>query len=117
MSNNDEKVKKMAELLRGGSVMLSHSCPDCKTPLFKLTDGSIICPGCGRKAIFAKPNEVEKVRAAAEESSELDSILVAKISRIKLKIAESDDPEELDKLSRTMTSLYELLERVRKEKK
>lgn len=97
--------------------MLSQSCPDCKTPLFKLTDGSIICPSCGRKAVFAKPNEVEKVRAAAEASSELESILLAKISQIKLKIAESDDPEELDKLSKTMTSLYDLLERVRKDKK
>ncbi len=117
MGDKDENVKKMGELLRGGSTMLSHSCPDCKTPLFKLTDGDIICPGCGRKAVFVKPNEVEKVRAEAEESSELDAILVQKISRIKLKIAESDDPEELDRLSKTMTSLYDLLERVRREKK
>jgi UPF0148 protein len=51
MGNKDENVKKMAELLRGGSTMLSHSCPDCKTPLFKLTDGEIICPAAaGRQS-------------------------------------------------------------------
>ncbi len=117
MGNKDENVKKMAELLRGGSTMLSHSCPDCKTPLFKLTDGEIICPGCGRKAVFAKPNEVEKVKAEEEASSELEAIVLQKISRIKMKIAESDDPEELGNLSKTMTSLYDLLDRIRREKK
>ncbi len=117
MVDKDENVKKMADLLRGGSTMLSHSCPDCKIPLFKLTDGDIICPGCGRKVVFAKPHEVEAVKAQEEESSEIEAIVVQKISRIKLKIAESDDPSELANLSKTMTSLYDLLNRVRREKK
>ncbi|MEN3059018.1 MAG: Sjogren's syndrome/scleroderma autoantigen 1 family protein, partial [Candidatus Methanosuratincola petrocarbonis] len=56
MSTRDSQVKRMADLLREGATMLSQACPECKTPLFRLSSGEVICPGCNKRVVFAKPS-------------------------------------------------------------
>ncbi|MGD2142812.1 MAG: Sjogren's syndrome/scleroderma autoantigen 1 family protein, partial [Candidatus Bathyarchaeota archaeon] len=44
-----DSMKSMAELLRSGATMLSRSCPECDSPLFKLKSGDIVCAKCQRR--------------------------------------------------------------------
>jgi UPF0148 protein len=106
----------MAELLQSGATMLSQTCPDCRIPLFKLTSGETLCPGCNRRAVFAKATEVEKVRAETESSEELEAVVIAKADKIKSLMAKTDNPDTLEKLAKTLMVLFDLLDRVRKTK-
>lgn len=116
ISKKDANIKKMADLLRGGATMLSDTCPDCKVPIFRLATGEMICPGCNRRVVFTKSSDVEKIAAESNTTSELEMIMLEKINQIKDKLAKTDDPEELGKLSRSLSSLFETLEKIRKTK-
>ncbi|MDD1776054.1 MAG: hypothetical protein LUP94_01715 [Candidatus Methanomethylicus sp.] len=106
----------MSDLLRSGATMLSQTCPDCKVPLFKLPSGEIICPSCNRRAVFTSSNEVEKVKVEAETTNELDDVILEKTRRLKSLMAKTDNPEQLEKLAKTLIILYDLLDRVRRTK-
>jgi len=112
----DADIKKMAELLRSGATMLSDTCPDCKTPIFRLASGEAICPSCNRRVIFTKSTDTNKVAAESKNASEIEMIIDEKISQIKRRLAETDDLDEIEKLSRTLSTLYETQEKVRKAK-
>ncbi|AEB94346.1 MAG: Sjogren's syndrome/scleroderma autoantigen 1 family protein [Metallosphaera sp.] len=57
--SSEKSVKKAAELLRQGATMLSESCPECSSPLYKLRSGEIVCPIHG-KVIIAKDDQEER---------------------------------------------------------
>ena len=44
LASRSEAVKKMAELLKLGAIMLPQKCPvkNCNLPLFKLRSGEIV---------------------------------------------------------------------------
>lgn len=119
-SKRDADVKRMADLLRAGATMLSEICPDDKVPIFKLTTGELICPVCNRKVILVKSAEAEAEaeRSTAESavSSELEDVLMTKITDLKEKMARSEDPAEIEKFSRALVSLYEAVSKVRRSK-
>ncbi len=116
MKTRDDVAKKGAELLRAGAIMLQTHCPDCKTPLFKLKSGEILCPGCDRKVIFIKSDEDEKEILESMKASELEDGLIKKIDQLKEKMASTDDPAEVDKMARSLSSLLDLLDKVRHKK-
>lgn len=116
LSKRDADIKKMAELLRAGATMMAETCPDCKVPIFRLPDGEMICPGCDRKVVFAKSTEAEKVAAQSSAASELEDVMQRKVKLIKEKMEKTDDPKELEGLSRSLSSLLDALEKVRKRK-
>lgn len=115
-SKRDADIKKMADLLRGGATMMAETCPDCKVPIFRLTDGEMICPGCERRVVFAKSTEAKKVAAQSSATSELEDMMQRKVQMIKEKMEKTDDPKELEGLSMSLSSLLDALERVRKRK-
>jgi uncharacterized Zn finger protein (UPF0148 family) len=41
-------VKKMAEALQSGAVMMAAHCESCGAPLFRYRDGRVKCVNCGR---------------------------------------------------------------------
>jgi len=116
LTKRDADVKRMAELLRAGATMMAESCPDCKVPIFRLTSGEIICPRCGRRVVFAKSSEAEKLAAQSTASSELEALLQKKIASIKERMEATDDPKELESLSRSLSSLLDSLGKVRQGK-
>jgi len=69
-------VKKMAELLRSGAVMLPQKCPakDCSLPLFKLKSGEIICPLHGRVYLVSSDEEAREIVSRLSVSSILDKL-------------------------------------------
>lgn len=116
MSKRDADAKKGADLLRSGATMLAQSCPDCKVPLFKLTSREIICPSCNRRVIFVKSTEAEKAATESAARTQLEEDLQRKITQVKSRMADTDNPDELEKLAKTLSSLLDLLEKVRRTK-
>jgi UPF0148 protein len=116
MSKRDAQIKKMAGLLRAGATMMAETCPDCKVPIFKLTNGEIICPSCERRVVFAKSTEAAKLAAQSSASSELEDMMQRKILLIKEKMEKTNDPKELEDLSKSLSSLLDTLEKVRQRK-
>lgn len=112
----EEVIKKGAELLRAGAAMLNEVCPDCKIPLFKLKGGEIICPSCNRKVIFVKTDEEEKALLEMLKASELEEGISKKIEELKERMLSARDPEEMDKIARTISSLIDLKEKLRQRK-
>ena len=120
MSDRDANIKKMANLLREGATMLPETCPDDKVPIFRLKTGEMICPVCNRRVIIVKSTEEEKKaerdQAKSATASDLENTIMVKIADLKEKMEKSEDPDEIEKLSKTLSSLYETLEKVRSSK-
>jgi UPF0148 protein len=116
MSKRDADAKKGAELLRSGATMLAQACPNCKVPLFKLSEGEIICPSCNRRVIFVKSTEVEKAVAESAKTSQFEDDLQKKIAQIKEKMVSTENPEDIEKMAKTLSSLFDLLEKVHRTK-
>lgn len=57
MSYNKFNVKKMAEALQRGDVMMAVHCESCGAPLFKHKNGRIECVNCGRLYRFTPGGE------------------------------------------------------------
>lgn len=97
-------VKKAADLLRQGAVMLGESCPVCGLPLFKLKNGEVVCPDHGRVFIVRDEDEASAVkrRASLEEIQDRSLEMALKYSR---RIEE--DPDAVN----TVIRLLEVVER------
>jgi UPF0148 protein len=106
----------MANLLRQGATLTDLACPVCASPLFRLKNGDLWCEKCQKKVIVVKEGEEPKViRSAALDS--LEATLMAKVQQIQDKMQNEQNPEELEKLGKTLSGLLENLEKTRKIKK
>ncbi|MEM0015694.1 MAG: Sjogren's syndrome/scleroderma autoantigen 1 family protein [Saccharolobus sp.] len=111
MTNESELgVKKAAELLRQGAIMLEEPCPICKMPLFKLKNGDIVCPVHG-KVYIAKNEEEEKIIKRNLELDEIENILINGLYLNAKKIKE--DPSDSDSILQIIR-LLDAIERLRK---
>ena len=107
--NKQKALKKMAELLRTGAVMLEETCPVCGLPLFKLKNGEVVCPIHGVVKVVS--SEAEAVSAVTESVlSTLEKIVSKRISEILREIMHGDK-DILDSVSE-LRELVDLLERV-----
>ena len=102
-------MKNMGELLRKGATMLSESCPECNTPLFRLKDGSLICPMCNKPVVIV-PADAEGM---AQQGS-IDETLLNKVKQIQGKLEAEIEPEKINALLETLMKLLDARERVRK---
>ncbi len=101
-------VKRAAELLKEGAVMLPETCPLCGSPLYKLRDGRIVCPIHG---------EIRKIKSKKEETeikvdNTLDDLINAILEKVidftsKIPRATRIDAEEL---SVWLTNLQKAIE-------
>ncbi len=76
LSSQSEAVKKMAELLKLGAIMLPQKCPvkNCNLPLFRLRSGEIQCPVHGRVYLVRSDEEAKQVLSKASLMQVLDSL-------------------------------------------
>jgi UPF0148 protein len=108
----DTPIKRMADLLRQGATLTDLSCPACASPLFRLKDGTLWCAKDEKKVVIVKEGE-EKASAY----DQLEATLLAKVQGIQDKIQNTEDVEELQKLSLALSELLGNLEKVKKMKK
>ena len=104
-------MKQMAELLRKGATMLNETCPECNTPLFRLKDGSLVCPMCNKPVVVVPADADEK--SIAQQGS-VDQTLLDKVKEIQGMLEAEKDPEKINKLLDTLMKLMDARERVRK---
>ncbi|MGZ3634274.1 MAG: Sjogren's syndrome/scleroderma autoantigen 1 family protein [Parachlamydiaceae bacterium] len=108
----------MADLLVKGATLTDLSCPVCASPLFRLKDGTLWCEKDERKVVIVKDGETEPPKPSTNTSyDKLESTLLTKIQGLESKIEKTDDPEELQKLSCTISQLLNTLEKIKQTKK
>jgi uncharacterized Zn finger protein (UPF0148 family) len=106
----------MADLLRQGTTLTELSCPACFSPLFRLKDGTLWCAKCEKKVIVVKEGE-EAEKAAGAVMDKLETTLLSKVQDIQGKIQQTDNVDELQKLSTALSELLSNLEKIKKMKK
>ena len=109
---DDKPIKRMADLLRQGATLTDLSCPACASPLFRLKDGTLWCAKDEKKVIIVKEGE-EKTSAY----DKLEATLLVKVQEIQNKIQQTENVEELQKLSTALSELLSNLEKIKKMKK
>jgi UPF0148 protein len=107
----------MADLLKQGAALTELSCPACASPLFRLKDGQLYCAQCEKRVIVVKEGETPAEATSSMAMNTLETTLMSKIQDIEKRISEEKDVEQLQKLSNTLNTLLENLEKVRKSKK
>jgi UPF0148 protein len=112
----DKPIKRMADLLRQGATLTDLSCPACASPLFRLKDGTLWCAKDEKKVIVVKEGE-EPEKASSAAYDKLEATLLAKVEDIQNKIQQTENVEELQKLSATLSELLGNLEKIKKMKK
>jgi UPF0148 protein len=112
----DKPIKRMADLLRQGATLTDLSCPVCASPLFRLKDGTLWCAKDEKKVIVVKEGE-EPETTATTAYDKLEATLMAKVNDIQNKIQQTDNVDELQKLSTALSELLSNLEKIQKMKK
>lgn len=112
----DKPIKRMADLLRQGATLTDLSCPACASPLFRLKDGTLWCAKDEKKVVVVKEGE-EPEKASIAAYDRLEATLLAKVEGIQNKIQQTDNAEELQKLSGALSELLTNLEKIQKMKK
>jgi len=118
MSKTDKEnvYKRMAELLKGGNIMLSDSCPDCHVPLFKMRDNKIICPSCNRLVIYVKHGE-ENILKHYQVIDNVLNTIVDKLSELNISILNEYEENKLKIKAELLNTLLEAYDRLYKLKK
>jgi len=116
LSEKNEKIQSMADLLRSGATLTSLSCPACSSPLFRLKNGDLWCAQCQKKVIVVREgqefDEAQRLTALTALSS-LERTLLDKVMEINEKIQSTNDLDDLQKLSMLLSSLLENLKSLR----
>ena len=106
----------MADLLLQGATLTDLACPACASPLFRLKDGTLWCAKDEKKVIIVKEGEeTDKTGTSAYEK--LEETLLSKVQELQGKIQNTENIEELQKLSTALSELLSNLEKIKKMQK
>jgi UPF0148 protein len=108
-----DEVKRMSDLLKSGATMLSETCPQCNSPLFKINN-ELLCVKCNRPVVVIKATEDESGVIAAQSLGKLEQTALMKIDEINSALKVEKDYERIDKLRQTLSEWLTIVERVRK---
>ncbi len=103
-SKDPRVVKKMAQLMMQGAVMLAETCPVDGLPLFRLRSGEVVCPVHGRVMLVSSDSEARE----AEVDAIIEAIVYTAAGRAKSGL-EKGEPEEVMK----WLQVLETAERIR----
>jgi len=106
-------VKRMAELLKSGATMLSETCPECGTPLFR-RGKETFCPKCNKPVVIVKNAEDENRLRTDQVLENSEQTLLAKIQEINLALKEETDPEKLVTYGNALSSWLSAIEKLRR---
>ena len=108
-----EDIKRMADYLRKGATMLSESCPECNSPLFKIHE-DVWCPKCNKRVVIVKSEEEAPKESTTIILSNIDEVILNKIHETIAQIKIEKDPDRLQKLGNLLSTWLEALEKLRK---
>ena len=102
----------MAEWLRSGATMLTESCPECSSPLFRLNE-EIRCLKCNKKVIRAQEGEAPALIEKSILFEELEGTILTKLRELEKRLSSEEDPEKIHQLGEATLLLLELLGKTR----
>lgn len=97
-SGREDAVRRAAELMRGGGVMLADVCILCGSPLFKMPNNEIVCPIHGRVMLVKTEEEVAEASIASvltELEKSIANTLNSYLTKIKRGEANYDDARDI----------------------
>ncbi len=106
-------VKKMAELLKSGATMLSETCPECGTPLFR-KGKETFCPKCNKQVVIIESAEQETRLMADQVLEDSEQTLLTKIREVNLALKKETDPEKLVAYGNALNSWLSAIEKLRR---
>jgi len=109
----EEALRRAVELMRSGATLLSEVCPVCKSPLFRLRSGEVVCPVHGRVMVARTEEEVAEagvLGTLTELEKRIARVLSAYISRI-------DEGEIAYENARDIVYWLDALERIERVKR
>jgi len=123
--NTDEGIKAIAAALRAGGTLLNKACPVCDSPLIKINE-KIYCKVCEKEVIIYQdekelPAEIRKEikkkvsPSTSEEDSKVEKTLKGKIEKLRMRLEESNDPDEIIKITEAIDKLLSSLKKMRNE--
>lgn len=115
-TQEEQHIRRMADLLRQGATLTDLACPACSSPLFKLKSGDLWCAKCERKVIVVKEGEEPQITSQMVLDA-MEATLLAKVQEIQSKMQQEKNIEELRELGTALSDLLENLEKIRKVKR
>jgi len=103
----------MAELLKSGATMLSETCPECGTPLFR-KGKEVFCPKCNRPVVIIQSAEQETRLMADRVLENSEDTLLAKIQEVNVAMKNENDPEKLIIYGNALSTWLGAIEKLRK---
>jgi len=103
-----EEVKRMADVLRSGAVMLQITCPVCATPLFKHGKDTF-CAKCNRPVVIVKSAEEELSFAGQQVINGLEQAVLEKIAEFQVAIKNERNLAPLRELGETIKTYLSAL--------
>ena len=85
--NEEQHIKRMADMLRQGATLTELACPACASPLFRLRSGDLWCAKCEKKVVILKEGEDPSKITGSIVLDKLEATLLAKIQEIQNKNA------------------------------
>jgi UPF0148 protein len=107
------EVKKMAELLKSGAAMLSETCPECGTPLFR-KGNETFCPKCNKPVVIIQSAEQETRLMTDRVLWDSEQILLAKIQEMNMAMKNERDPEKVTTYGNALASWLSSIEKLRR---
>ena len=107
------EIKKMAELLKSGAAMLSETCPECGTPLFR-KGNETFCPNCNKPVVIIRSAEQETRLMADRVLEDSEQTLLAKIREVNVAMKIEKDPQKLVVYGNALASWLDSIEKLRR---
>lgn len=107
------EVKKMAELLKSGAAMLSETCPECGTPLFR-KGNETFCSKCNKPVVIIQSAEQETRLMTDRVLGDSEQILLAKIQELNLAMKNERNPEKLLAYGNALATWLGSIEKLRR---
>ena len=107
------EVRKMADLLKSGATMLSKTCPECGTPLFR-KGKETFCAKCNKPVVIIHSVEDENRLKADTILETSEQTLMTKIQEVNLLLKNETDPEKLIAYGKAMSNWLSAIEKLRR---
>jgi UPF0148 protein len=97
--------------------MLSYSCPECDSPLFRLKSGEIWCARCQKRVIILREGEDESAVRMELLWDRLEGTIMEKLSRLGGLLSAEEEPDRIREIAESISTLLASLQRLRRLKR
>ncbi len=103
----------MAELLKSGATMLSETCPECGTPLFR-KGKETFCPKCNKPVVIIQSAEQENRLMTDRVFEDIEQTLLSKIREVNVAMKNETNPEILVTYGNALSNWLSAIEKLRR---